>query len=447
MSKKEFSISGILKEKLIQRMLDKHAEVDSNNIRSINDSYVPSTNIPKAWYRFEDFPMYQQICLQKAAAKELNIPNPFFRLQDGIATDTSSIGGISYITFGSYNYLGLNGNLEVSKAAKDAIDCYGTSVSGSRITSGERQIHRDLEAEIAKVHGTDDCVVFVSGHATNVTTIGYLFGPNDLILYDALSHNSIVQGVLLSGAHRKIFQHNNFQEVDDFLTEQRAKFERVLIVIEGLYSMDGDFPNLPEFIQVKERHHALLMVDEAHSLGVLGKDGSGIASHFGVNPRDIDICMGTLSKSLASAGGYIAGSKALVEILRTYAPGFFYSVGLAPAAAASALMALKIMQREPQRVALLRRNGLLFLQKAREKGINTGLSEGYAVVPVIVGSSIKAGRLADILFKRGIIAQPIFHPAVEERSARLRFFICSQHTEEQIIQTIDILNEELNKLK
>jgi 8-amino-7-oxononanoate synthase len=220
----------------------------------------------------------------------------------------------------------------------------------------------------------------------------------------------------------------------------------VLIVVEGIYIMDGDFPDLPEFIKIKQRHKAFLMVDEAHSLGVLGEKGEGIASHFGVNPKDIDICMGTLSKTLASAGGYVAGDKALVELLRTYAPGFLYSVGIPPASAAAALAALQLLQSEPERVAALRKNSVLFLQKAKEKGINTGLSQGYSVIPVIVGGSIKSGRLADFMFKRGVNVQPIFYPAVEEKAARLRFFISSAHTEEQIVKTIEILSEELNKL-
>jgi 8-amino-7-oxononanoate synthase len=265
-------------------------------------------------------------------------------------------------------------------------------------------------------------------------------------LYDALSHNSIVQGALLSGAHRKPFPHNDWEAVDEILTKQRRDYQRVLIVVEGIYSMDGDFPDLPEFIKIKQRHKAFLMVDEAHSLGVLGEKGEGIASYFGVNPKDIDICMGTLSKTLASAGGYVAGDKALVELLRTYAPGFLYSVGIPPASAAAALAALQLLQSEPERVTALRKNSVLFLQKAKEKGINTGLSQGYSVIPVIVGGSIKSGRLADFMFKRGVNVQPIFYPAVEEKAARLRFFISSAHTEEQIVKTIEILSEELNKL-
>ena len=443
-SNKLFGLSGMVKEKLIQNMLDKSRILKSEPV----ELRIPAHKnmIHKNWYNFNMFSDYKQICLQKDVGKELNIQSPFFRLRDGMPGSHVNIEGQQCINYSSYNYLGLNGNARVSQAAIDAIDKYGTSVSGSRITSGEREIHRALERELAKVHGTEDCVTFVSGHATNVTTIGYLFGPNDLILYDVLSHNSIVQGVLLSGAQRKIFKHNDFEEVDLFLTEQRMNFEKILIVVEGLYSMDGDFPDLAQFVKIKNQHKALLMVDEAHSFGVLGAKGCGIAELFSIDAHEIDICMGTLSKSLASAGGYIAGNGALIEMLRTYAPGFLYSVGMSPPNTAAALAALQLMQEEPERVARLRKNGLFFLQQAAKHGINTGLSKGYAIIPVIIGSSIKASRLANALVNRGISTQPIIYPGVEEKLARIRFFISSEHTEVEIKQTIEILAEELKRL-
>lgn len=445
---KTFGLTMSVKEKLIQTALNKRS-LQSENTGSetgLSPRITKKDKIPEAWFRFDRFTDYQQIGIQKAAGRELGIANPFFHVHEGVASSTSVIEGREYNNFSSYNYLNLNGHPEVSEAAKAAIDRYGTSVSASRLVSGERPVHRELEKDLADFHGMEDCVAFVSGHATNVTVIGYLFGSKDLILYDALSHNSIVQGALLSGAQRKIFPHNDWQFVDDFLSVHRMEYERVLIVIEGLYSMDGDYPQLPEFIALKQRHKAFLMVDEAHSLGVLGPKGNGIAAHFDADPRSIDIGMGTLSKTLASAGGYIAGSAALVEMLRSYAPGFLYSVGLAPPLAAAAHAALQVMRREPERVMRLRANGQLFLRLAKAKGINTGLSMGYSVIPVIVGSSIKAGRLSEALWLRGINVQPIFYPAVEEKAARLRFFIGSAHTEAQIAQSVEILTEELAKL-
>lgn len=298
---------------------------------------------------------------------------------------------------------------------------------------------------MASVYGVDDAIVFVSGHATNVSTIGYLFGPRDLILHDELIHNSILQGAQLSGARRLSFPHNSWQSLETILKEQRPHFERVLIVLEGIYSMDGDYPDLPQFVALKRHYGAFLMVDEAHSFGVMGEKGLGIREHFGLNGGDVDLWMGTLSKSLAGCGGYIAGETALVEHLKFLAPGFLYSVGMAPPLAAASLAALQLMQQEPQRVAALQARGRYFLQRAQQAGIDTGTSNGLAVIPAITGSSLKAARLSTALFERGINVQPILYPAVPEKSARLRFFISSEHSEEQLDQTVQALTEVMAK--
>ena len=334
----------------------------------------------------------------------------------------------------------------VTAAAKAAIDRYGTSVSASRIVSGERPVHREFERALADVYGVDDAITFVSGHATNVTTIGYLFGPKDLILHDALIHNCSLQGIQLSGARRLAFPHNDWAALDAILKEQRRQFERVLVVIEGIYSMDGDFPDLPRFVEVKRKHRAFLMIDEAHSFGVMGKNGMGIREHFGLAGADVDIWMGTLSKALAGCGGYIAGETALVEHLKFMAPGFLYSVGMSPPVAAASLAALQCLRREPERVHALQARGAFFLKQAKAAGIDTGLSSGLAVIPAITGSSLRAVRLSEALFQRGINVQPILYPAVAEKSARLRFFISYRHTEAQINETVGALAAELDRL-
>jgi 8-amino-7-oxononanoate synthase len=206
--------------------------------------------------------------------------------------------------------------------------------------------------------------------------------------------------------------------------------------------MDGDIPDLPAFIAIARRNRAWLMVDEAHALGVLGPRGFGTADRFGVDPTEIDIWMGTLSKSLVSCGGYIAGSKDLIDYLKLMAPGFVFSVGMAPPAAAAALAALEVLKREPERVRRLNERTALFLQLAREGGLDVGGSVGASIVPIITGSSIRAGRLAQAMFQRGVNVQPILYPAVPERAARLRFFVTAAHTEEQVRKTVDILLEE-----
>lgn len=396
--------------------------------------------------RFDRHPGYQQLRLINGSAAKLNIASPYFKIHDGIAGVTTRIKGGEYVNFASYNYLGLCGDPRVSEAAKAAIDRYGTTVSASRLVAGERDIHRELERAIADAYEVDDAAVFVSGHATNVTVIGYLFGPRDLILHDAWIHNSVLQGIQLSGAHRLPFPHGDWAALNAILAEQRNHFERVLIVIEGIYSMDGDFPNLPHFIDIKRRHRAFLMVDEAHSFGVMGATGLGIREHFGVGGRDVDIWMGTLSKALASCGGYVAGETALIEHLKFMAPGFLYSVGLSPAAAAAALAALGCMRSEPERSANLKSRGILLRDAARDAGIDVGSTSGHAIVPAIAGSSARAVGLSQALFERGIHVQPILYPAVPEKSARLRFFVNCQHTDEQILNAVGALREETVRL-
>lgn len=433
MSKQQsFGLVGQARDQLVKRFLGRKATQDSEANASYPQGRQTEVDVPEAFYRFERHPGYEKLLVSQVAAARLGVANPFFKTHEGAAGATTVIDGRSYINFSSYNYLGLSGHPRVNKAAKDAIERYGTSASASRLVAGERPIQRALEEEIAALYGVEDCIVFVSGHATNVSTIGHLFGPKDLVIHDSLIHNSVLEGVKLSGAARRSFPHNDAAALDAILGEIRGQFERVLIVIEGLYSMDGDIPDLPRFIDIKNRHKAFLMVDEAHSLGVLGDTGRGIREHFGVAGAAVDIWMGTLSKALAGCGGYIAGERALIEHLKYAAPGFVYSVGMAPPLAAASLEAVSIMLKEPERVVRLRERAQHFLQCAREAAIDTGYSQGYAVIPAILGSSLKAVKLSSRLFDRGFNVQPIIYPAVEEKAARLRFFVSAMHSEHEI---------------
>jgi 7-keto-8-aminopelargonate synthetase-like enzyme len=306
----------------------------------------------------------------------------------------------------------------------------------------------ELEKEIANFLGVDNSIVFLSGHATNVTTIGHLLGAEDLILSDALIHNCAVQGSILSGARRLYFPHNDWHTLDNILEkQQRQNYRRVLIIIEGIYSQDGDIPDLPKFIEVKKRHKALLMIDEAHSIGVIGKHGAGIGEYFGVDRTDVDLWMGTLSKAFASCGGYIAGSNALVEYLKYTAPGFIYSVGMSSANTAAALASLRVLRAEPERVTQLHRQAKRFLELAQNFGLNTGASKNTPVIPVIVGDSFACMLLSQLLLERGISVHPTIYPAVAEDAARLRFFLSCSHTDEQIDYTVKIVAEELAKIQ
>lgn len=388
---------------------------------------------------FSSHPGLIQVRFLQKAAERLGLADPFFRIHEGIGGAHTIIGGKEYINFSHYNYLGLNGSPRVNAAASAALARYGTSAGASRLVAGERPVQRELEKELASHYGVDDAVVFVSGHATNVSTIATLCSSEDLILHDSLIHNSVLEGAIASGATRKAFPHNDLEALASLLTSMRGKHKNVLIVIEGLYSMDGDVPNLPEIVKLKEKSNAWLMVDEAHSLGTLGPTGRGISEYWGINPQKVDIWMGTLSKTLASCGGYIAGCQDLVDLLKATAPGFVYSVGLSPPLAAASLEALRAMREEPARIARLTANARFFTEKIRHLFPKQQAASCTAIVPFIVGSSRKAIELSNQLFDKGINVQPIIHPAVEEKASRLRFFLSSEHTEDDMTTALDAL--------
>jgi 8-amino-7-oxononanoate synthase len=395
--------------------------------------------------RLTDLSAYGYIKKVEKVGKMLSIPSPFFRPNEGRDGTKAIIQGKKYINFAWCNYLGLNEHPSVTEAAKAALDRFGTCISASRMVAGEIPLHRTLEEEIAEFCGTEDALLFVSGHAANVSTIGTIMNDGDLVVHDEFVHNSAVVGIQLSGATSRSFRHNNLDQCEKILREHRGNYQNCLIIIEGLYSTEGDVPDLARLVEIKERYGAWLMVDDAHGLGVLGERGSGLAEHCGVDPRKIDILMGTLSKTLASCGGYIAGERALIEILKYTAPGFVYSVGLPPPMAAGALAALRVIKNDPARVARMRSNGALFMREAHAAGLDTGNSKGLGILPVMVGTSLRVGKMTHRLFERGINASPIFSPGVPINAARLRYFVTSEHTSDEIRTTVRTTREEMDQ--
>ena len=384
---------------------------------------------------FENFPGYQEYCRQRDGFKKLDMRNPYFSLHDGVQAATVAVNGREYLSFSGYNYLDLASHPALANASIAAIRRYGSTVSASRVVSGEIALHQQLERDMANFLGMDDAVTFVSGYGTNVSTLGHLFGPSDLIVHDALIHNSLMTGARLSGARRIAYPHNDYAALDRILKETSKQHRHTVIVTEGVFSMDGDIVDLPKLVDIKRRHNVFLMVDEAHSFGVLGKRGVGVSEHFDLPTSVIDIWMGTLSKSMASCGGMIAGSHALIANLRLNAPGgILYSVGLSPANTAAAIAALQVMQAEPERIEKLQHNSKFFLEKIRALGLDAGPAQGTPVAPVILGNSLKCLRVAEHLFDNGVQVHPILYPAVPEEASRLRFFITSGHSEEQLEQ-------------
>ncbi len=404
----------------------------------VEATFDAATADPNQWTEIADLE------LRLEGVQALGLQNPYFHVHEGTARNTTRVGGRELVNFSSYNYLGYSGDPRVLDAVDEAVRRYGTSVSASRVASGERPFHRELEAELAAAQGAEDAILFTAGHATNVTTIGHLMGPEDLVLHDAYIHDSALQGIKLAGSARRSFRHDDPEHLDHELQRLRKNHRRCMIIIEGVYSMDGDLADLPSYVAIKKKHGALLMVDEAHSFGVVGPRGCGIGEHHGVDGREIDLWMGTLSKSLSSCGGWIAGSKRLIQYLRYTAPGFVYSAGLTPANGVAALASLRLMLAEPERVQKLQHNAAWFHAAAAARGLDTGPARGgSAVVPIVTGNSMHALVLSQRLNVAGINVQPIVYPAVADDAARLRFFLSSTHDEQQLTWTANTVADTL----
>lgn len=407
---------------------------------------VPKDGVPMDGGIVDGFAGYKLLKRRFMEAAQHGIPNPFFQARDGVSASMIRWRGRELINYSGYNYLGLSGHPAVNAAAKKAIDQYGTSASASRIVSGQIELHDELEKRIAAFLGTEDALVFISGYLTNVTVISHLMLRADVVVYDTGSHNSIMTGARLSGARVISFEHGDWDGLDEKLKTMRKEFRRGLLIGEGVYSMDGTVFDLHRAMEIKKKHDLLLMVDEAHSIGTLGRTGRGICEAAGLPPESIDVHMGTLSKAQASSGGYIAGGKGLIEYLRYLAPGFIFSVGLSPPDTAAAIAALDILEREPQRSEQLRQRARLFRQIARAEGLTVGGDEDSPVASLVIGDDEACAALSLRLLEKGVHVQPIVYPAVAMNTARLRFFITVDHTEEQFRHTLRQIARELEQL-
>ncbi len=414
---------------------------------ALKDEADPSS--PVRLYKAKSFgshPAYRFIERHKMLGRTFGVENPFFKTQEKRVGATGVvIGGKQYLNYSYCDYLGLSTHPEVIRASHAAIDEFGSCVSASRMVGGQLRMHQELETEVAQFVGLESALLFVSGHAANVSTIGTVVGKNDLIITDEFVHNSAVVGVRLSGATHRNYPHNDLAALEKILSEERGKYENVLVVVEGLYSTEGDIVDLARVVEIKERYGAWLMVDDAHGLGVLGKTGRGIAEHSGVDPRRIDILMGTLSKTLASCGGYIAGSAELIEMLKYTAPGFVYSVGLIPSNTAAALASLRAIKAEPERVARLQANSQMFKRYLDGAGLDTGISAGYGMIPVIVGSVPRTGKVSRAMLDAGFSVNGIIYPGVPINAGRLRFFVTSEHTDADIPRPAATVKEKMSR--
>lgn len=349
-------------------------------------------------------------------------------------TGTINLDGRDVVLLGSNNYLGLSTHPKVIAAAVEATQAFGTGASGSRLISGNSERYTGLETNLAEAKGTEAALVFSSGYAANTSVIPVLAGEGDLILSDALNHASIIDGCRLSRATKKVYRHCDMEHLKLLLSESHA-FQRRLIVTDGVFSMDGDIAPLPDICNLAAAHDAMVLVDDAHGFGVLGKNGGGTLAHFGLEAENI-IQMGTLSKAVGALGGYIAGSRALIELLINKARGFIFTTGLPPATLAAANAALDVIRSEPQ----LRQR--LFSHAKRLKTALTDL--GYTllpsetqILPVVLGSPQRTTDIADALLAEGVFAPAIRPPAVPPDTSRLRLTVMATHTEAEIQRAID----------
>ena len=426
---------GDLIERVAEHMFDAADRAESASLRPAGSARAK----PPAAASDEPWPECRALEDRFAALDAAGLESPFLLANESVAGRVATIRGREMISFTSFDYLGLAGHRDVKQAAKDAIDRFGCSASASRMVGGNNTVLDDLDAELAAFIGTERAVMFPCGFGTNSSVFGHLFGAGDLILYDELAHMSITQGAALSKAGKRSFRHNDHRQLDALLRDLRSQYRRVVVAIEGVYSMDGDYPDLPAFLDVKRRHDALLYVDEAHSIGTMGPEGRGICDFFGVDAREGDLWMGTISKALGAQGGYLAGPERLIRYLGHTTPSFVFSTACSPANAASALEAIRVIRREPWRLARLRERSDLFLKLCHDVGLDTGESGDTPVIPVILGSSARAMLVSQKLLEQGINARPILYPAVRESAARVRFFLTCEHTEEQIVHTVEVL--------
>jgi glycine C-acetyltransferase len=345
--------------------------------------------------------------------------------------------------FASYGYLGLIGHPRINAAAKAAVDKYGTGTHGVRTLAGTLELHNELEETIAHFKHTETAITYSSGYATNLTVISTLLGRHDYVFSDRLNHASIVDGCMMSGAKFVRFKHNDLNDLERVLEEAPASSAK-LIIADSVFSMDGDIIDLPRVVELAQKHHAWLMIDEAHSVGVLGKTGTGIEEHFGLGDV-IDIKMGTLSKTIPSVGGYVAGKTDVINYLRHASRAYIFSAALPPAQAAAANEAFKVILDEPWRIEKLTANGKQFIGGLQSRGFDTMLTQ-TAIVPVLCREDDLAYAITREVQKRDIFVLPVVSPAVEQGKARLRATVTAAHETADIERAMDIIAEAGKKL-
>lgn len=365
---------------------------------------------------------------------------PYFRAIESDQDCVVTIKGKRVLMFGSNSYLGLTNHPKLKEAAIKAIQKYGSGCAGSRFLNGTLDIHLELEEKLARFTGKDDAIVFSTGMQVNLGVLSSIVGRRDFIINDELNHASIIDGSRLSFATVRKFQHNNMESLENVLKRLAEHEDSVkLIVVDGIFSMEGDIAKLPQIVALAKKYNANIMVDDAHSLGVLGDHGRGTADHFGLTD-DVDLIMGTFSKSLASIGGFIAGSDAAINYLKHNARALIFSASIAPSNAASVIAALDLIQEEPERIQRLWDNTAYAKQLLKECKFDTGLSES-PIIPIYIRDVDKTFILTQQLLDNGVFVNPVITPAVAPEDSLLRFSLMATHTKEQIEEAVSKIYE------
>lgn len=362
---------------------------------------------------------------------------PYFIPMQGNEGNEAIFHGRRLIMCGSNNYLGLTTHPKVRQAAIEAIEQFGTSCTGSRFLNGTLELHEELEHALAEWVGKEEALVFSTGMQVNLGTISSLVNRNDVVILDRDDHASIVDGARLGWGKVKRFQHNNVADLDRVLSGVDDNLGK-MVIVDGLFSMQGDIAPLPEISEVCKHHGARLMVDDAHALGVLG-GGRGTAAHFGLD-KEVDLIMGTFSKSLASIGGYIAGEEDVIHYIKHHARSLIFSASIPPANAATALAALHVMQEEPERVKRVNDIGDYMRKSYHELGFNTGASVS-PIIPIFVGDDKRAAIIWKAMFEAGVYVNMVVSPAVPEGKQLLRTSYMATHTDEQLGKVLEVFSQ------
>ena len=363
---------------------------------------------------------------------------PYFRAIEGKQGTEVEMGGHKVLMFGSNAYTGLTGDQRIIDAAKAALDKYGSGCAGSRFLNGTLDIHVQLEKEISEFIGKDDCLCFSTGFSVNQGVLAMVVGKDDYIICDDRDHASIVDGRRLSFARQLHYKHNDMQHLERVL--QKLPHDAIkLIVVDGVFSMEGDLAKLPEIVELKHKYNCSIMVDEAHGIGVFGDHGRGVCDHFGLTD-EVDLIMGTFSKSLASIGGFIASDADTINFLRHTCRTYIFSASNTPAATAAAMEALHILQKEPERIEALWKVTKYALKRFAEEGFEIGDTES-PIIPLYVRDVEKTFLVTALAFKAGVFINPVIPPACAPQDTLVRYALMATHTEEQVERSVKALKK------